>query len=1015
MILIMELKHLLPIFWFLFIGFVVVFAPECGKTGVFVPSGRYDKNRGLVLSSLASNVSAQGGYFNTSLGQGPDQVYALGMCIQGAEPEVCYNCIDFASTLLLSSCPNQTEGLAWSEKRVVCMVRYSNSLFFGSLTIEPHFPTPSQDDIRSDLAEFDQAWQLLTIGMIANTTSPSSKSKYYAADEATLPASRIIYALMQCTPDLSLEDCRTCLKQSVSDFQSCCNGKQGGTVYRASCLFRWDLFPFAEAFSRITLAPPAVTNTTTKKDTITISMAIFKGIVSSIVIIIILLLLAFGFVFYRRRKSYQESSSDITITRSLQFDFKAIEAATDKFSESNIIGRGGFGEVFKAVLNGTEVAIKRLSKSSKQGAGEFKNEVAVVAKLHHRNLVRLLGFCLEGEEKILVYEFVPNKSLDYFLFDTTAENLVTCAWKLWRKGSQLELVDPTISENCETEEVIRCIHIALLCVQQSPTDRPSLSTINMMLTSNSYVLPDPQQPGFFFPNKSNKERDGLESSQYTNRCGKTGFSLLDDTFDKNRRLLLSSLASNASDQGGFYSASVGQGSEQIYAEGLCIPGAEPKDCSNCFNYSSNSVIERCRNQTEGLIWSDDVILCMIRFSNRLFSGSLEMEPSYNLLVNGDIQVNLTEFDRSWEDLTSHMIAEATSSSSQRKYYAAEAVSLTSFQNIYLLMQCTPFISLRDCNTCLSQSVRDYKSCCYGKKGGNVNRPSCFFRTNTNKRGIIVGITVVLTLVISVLLVLGYSLCRRRKASQEFATERSSMTTYGTAPPENATDDITTSGSLQFEFKSIETATSNFEKSNKLGHGGFGEVYKGTFPNGTEVAVKRLSKTSGQGEQEFKNEVLLVAKLQHRNLVRLLGFSVEGEEKILVYKFVHNKSLDYFLFDSSIGNLVTYVWRLWNNGSSLELIDPAMGENYDKDEVIRCIHIGLLCVQENPADRPTMSIVFQMLTNTTITLPIPQMPGFVFRVRPEPNPSAERLQPGPSTAMSFACSIDDASITSVNPR
>ncbi|OAO97455.1 hypothetical protein AXX17_AT4G26900 [Arabidopsis thaliana] len=131
--------------------------------------------------------------------------------------------------------------------------------------------------------------------------------------------------------------------------------------------------------------------------------------------------------------------------------------------------------------------------------------------------------------------------------------------------------------------------------------------------------------------------------------------------------------------------------------------------------------------------------------------------------------------------------------------------------------------------------------------------------------------------------------------------------------------------------------------------------------------------------------------------------------------VGKKSSSFHQTDSSIGNLVTYVWRLCNNGSSLELIDPAMGENYDKDEDIRCIHIGLLCVQENPADRPTMSIVFQMLTNTTITLPIPQMPGFVFRVRPEPNPSAERLQPGPSTAMSFACSIDDASITSVNPR
>ncbi|XP_021277086.1 chitotriosidase-1-like isoform X2 [Herrania umbratica] len=100
----------------------------------------------------------------------------------------------------------------------------------------------------------------------------------------------------------------------------------------------------------------------------------------------------------------------------------------------------------------------------------------------------------------------------------------------------------------------------------------------------------------------------------------------------------------------------------------------------------------------------------------------------------------------------------------------------------------------------------------------------------------------------------------------------------------------------FSFPSIKAATDNFSSENKLGQGGYGPVYKGMLPQGQQIAVKRLSKTSNQGLEEFKNEVTLTARLQHVNLVRVMGICTEREEKILIYEFMPNKSLDFYLFD-----------------------------------------------------------------------------------------------------------------------
>ncbi|XP_024169109.1 G-type lectin S-receptor-like serine/threonine-protein kinase At4g27290 isoform X4 [Rosa chinensis] len=101
----------------------------------------------------------------------------------------------------------------------------------------------------------------------------------------------------------------------------------------------------------------------------------------------------------------------------------------------------------------------------------------------------------------------------------------------------------------------------------------------------------------------------------------------------------------------------------------------------------------------------------------------------------------------------------------------------------------------------------------------------------------------------------------------------------------------------FNITTIATATDNFSDDKKLGEGGFGPVYKGTLADGQEFAVKRLSSSSGQGFNEFRNEIIMIAKLQHRNLVKILGCCVQ-EEKMLMYEYMSNGSLDYFIFDQT---------------------------------------------------------------------------------------------------------------------
>ncbi|CAN6980488.1 unnamed protein product [Brassica oleracea var. botrytis] len=402
----------------------------------------------------------------------------------------------------------------------------------------------------------------------------------------------------------------------------------------------------------------------------------------------------------------------------------------------------------------------------------------------------------------------------------------------------------------------------------------------------------------------------------------------------NRDNLLSSLPSNVVNNDGFYNASLGSVSRnnRVHVVALCRRGYEAQACKTCLKHVIDDTKSKCPHQKETFSWvtaeANDV-LCNLRYTNHSTFGKLELSP-FTINPNPNViesYKNMTLFSQEWIAMVNRTLEAASTSdtSSVLKYYSATRTELTEIPDVYALMQCTPDLSPNDCNRCLRECVNDFQREYWGRLGGGVGRPSCYFRWDLfefykafdkatrvlappsqasptaldcgrdekdfeGRHIAIIVVPAIINLIIFVALVCSW----KRKTPRTGIKE--------------SYDPYDGQSMLRFDFVMLRTATHDFSPEMKLGEGGFGSVYKGVLPNGQEIAVKRLTRGSGQGDIEFRNEVLLLTRLQHRNLVKLLGFCNEGDEEILVYEFVPNSSLDNFIFDEAKRFLLTWEVR-----------------------------------------------------------------------------------------------------------
>ncbi|XP_027098200.2 cysteine-rich receptor-like protein kinase 2 [Coffea arabica] len=568
------------------------------NTTLFVP------NFVATMENISDQMRSKG--FGVSItGKGPDTNYGLAQCYGDLSLLDCVLCYAEARTVLPQCFP-------FNGGRIFldgCFMRAENYSFFQE------FKGPQDHAVCGNRTRKSSTFQEAARRAVlqAATGAPNSNGYARAALQVSGTSNESAYVLADCWKTLNANSCRACLENASKSILGCLPWSEGRAL-NTGCFMR---------YSDINFLNPIPGSGRSRGTVVVIVVA---AVSSAIVLAVGAIIGAYFWKNKRIQKKRKGSNDAEKLVKtlhdsSLNFKYSTLEKATGSFDEANKLGQGGFGTVYKGVLpDGREIAVKRLFFNNKHRAADFYNEVNIISSVEHKNLVRLLGCSCSGPESLLVYEFLPNKSLDRFIFDAnkgkalnwekrfeiiigTAEglvylhentkcriihrdikasnilldsrlrskiadfglarsfqedkshistaiagtlgymapeylahgqltdkadvysfgvllleivsgrqnnrsktteysdSLVTIAWKHFLQGKVEELFDPNLmlqnylNMNVRAE-VLRVVHIGLLCTQEIPSLRPSMSTALRILAKKDEQLPTPTNPPF---------------------------------------------------------------------------------------------------------------------------------------------------------------------------------------------------------------------------------------------------------------------------------------------------------------------------------------------------------------------------------------------------------------------------------------------------------------------------------------------------------------------------------------